>query len=153
VETIGEIAYKYKGQGRTIAILLGNSAPLLCLNHPTVSRLAESQLAALGVKTVHKLRAMSSSTIRGKTEVVLSNGTKQVVDLYIDAMGGVPNSLFLPSSWLDSRKRSSLTSRLSALLPLVQMSTLSATLLLSPKATSRILTRALPRWDTQFITI
>ena len=105
METTSEIAYKYKGQGRTIAILSGNSAPLSCLNHPTVSCLAESQLAALDVKTVHKLRAMSSSTIGGKTEVVLSDGTKQVVDLYIDATGGVPNSSFLPPSWLDSRKR------------------------------------------------
>ncbi|PVH70959.1 FAD/NAD(P)-binding domain-containing protein [Cadophora sp. DSE1049] len=106
VETTGEIAYKYKGQGKSITMLSGADALLSYLNHPTVSRLAESQLAALGVKTVHKLRVTSSTVVGGgKTEVVLSDGSKKVVDLYIDATGGTPNSSFLPSSWLDSRKK------------------------------------------------
>jgi NADH dehydrogenase FAD-containing subunit len=106
VETTGEIAYKYKGQGKSITILSGQDALLSYLQHPTASRLAESQLARLGVKTIHKLRVLSSSVLgSGRTEVLLSDGSKQVVDLYIDSTGGTPNSSFLPSSWLDGRKK------------------------------------------------
>ncbi|KAE9373759.1 FAD/NAD(P)-binding domain-containing protein [Stipitochalara longipes BDJ] len=106
VETTGEIAYKYKGAGKDITLLSGQDALLTYLQHPGVSRIAENQLSALGVKTVHKLRVVSSSLVSsGKTEVVLSDGTKREVDLYIDATGGTPNSSFLPASWLDERKK------------------------------------------------
>jgi apoptosis-inducing factor 2 len=106
VETTGEIGYKYKGQGKSITLLSGADALLSYLKHSTVSRIAESQLNGMGVKTVHKLRVVSSTAVGGgKTEVVLSDGSKQVVDLYIDATGGTPNSSFLPPSWLDSRKK------------------------------------------------
>lgn len=106
VETTGEIAYKYKGQGKSITLLSGQDALLPYLKHATASRIAEQRLAALGVKTVHKLRVVGSTQVGGgKTEVVLSDGSKQVVDLYIDATGGIPNSQFLPPSWLDSRKK------------------------------------------------
>ena len=106
VETTGEIAYKFKGTGKSITILSGQDALLSYLKHPTVSRLAESQLGSMGVKTVHKVRVVSSSMVgEGKTEVVLSDGSRQVVDLFIDATGGTPNSSFLPASWLDERKK------------------------------------------------
>ncbi len=105
VETTGEIAYKFKGTGKSITIYSGQDALLSYLKHPTVSRQAESKLSSLGVKTVHKLRVVSSSVVgEGKTEVLLSDGSKQIVDLYIDATGGAPNSSFLPVSWLDERK-------------------------------------------------
>ncbi|KAH8790783.1 hypothetical protein BGZ57DRAFT_27138 [Hyaloscypha finlandica] len=106
VETTGEIAYKYKGQGKSITILSGQDTLLSYLKHPTASRLAESQLARLGVKIIHQLRVLSTSVLEsGRTEVLLSDGSKQVVDLYIDSTGGTPNSSFLPSSWLDGRKK------------------------------------------------
>jgi NADH dehydrogenase FAD-containing subunit len=35
----------------------------------------------------------------------LSDGSTKVVDIYINATGGTPNSSFLPSSWLDDNKR------------------------------------------------
>lgn len=105
VETAGEIGYKYKGAGKDITLFSGQDAVLSYLQHPTVSRIAESKLSALGVKTVHKIRVVSSSVVGGKTEVVLSDGTKRTVDLYIDATGGSPNSSFLPTSWLDDRKK------------------------------------------------
>ena len=107
METTGEIAYKYRGQGKSITILSGADALLSYLKHRTVSRLAESQLTRLGVKAVHKLRCFSlrKLLVVGRRELVLSDGSKQVVDLYIDATGGTPNSSFLPSSWLDSRKK------------------------------------------------
>ena len=41
----------------------------------------------------------------GRTRVNLSNGTDMVVDVYIDATGGRPNSDFLPKEWLDERGR------------------------------------------------
>jgi NADH dehydrogenase FAD-containing subunit len=106
VETTGEIAYKFKATGKSITLLSGTDGLLTYLNHPTVTQLAESKLNDLGVKTVHKLRVVSSSVVaEGKTEVVLSDGSKQVVDLYIDATGGAPNSSFLPVAWLDERKK------------------------------------------------
>lgn len=105
VETTGEISYKYKNQGKTIEILSGTTQLLTRLRHAGVSKAAEHQLAALGVKTVHNLRVASTSEIAGgKTEVVLSDGSKKTVDLYIDATGGSPNSSFLPPSWLNSQK-------------------------------------------------
>jgi len=105
VETAGEIGYKYKGTGKDITLFSGQDAVLSYLQHPTVSRIAESKLSALGVKTVHKVRVVSSSFVGGKTEVVLSDGTKRTIDLYIDATGGSPNSSFLPATWLDDRKK------------------------------------------------
>jgi len=106
VETTGEIAYKYKNQGKSIEILSGTTHLLTRLRHPGVSKAAESQLSALGVKTVHNLRVVSTSEIAGgKTEVSLSDGSKKTVDLYIDATGGTPNSSFLPSSWLNSQQK------------------------------------------------
>lgn len=105
VETTGEVAYKFRGTGKSITLLSGADAVLSYLQHPGVSRIAEQQLSKLGVTTVHKLRVVSSSVVGGKTEVVLSDGSKKVVDLYIDATGGTPNSGFLPASWLDERKK------------------------------------------------
>jgi NADH dehydrogenase FAD-containing subunit len=106
VETTGEIAYKYKSQGKTIEILSGTTHLLPRLKHAGVSSGAESQLAALDVKTTHNLRVTSTSELPGgKTEVTLSDGSKKTVDLYIDATGGTPNSSFLPVSWLDSRQK------------------------------------------------
>jgi len=106
VETTGEIAYKYKGQGKSITLLSGSTGLLTYLQHIGVTKGAESQVRALGVSTVHNVRVASTTVLSGgKTEVVLSDGTKRTVDLYIDATGGTPNTSFLPSSWLDSRKR------------------------------------------------
>jgi NADH dehydrogenase FAD-containing subunit len=106
VETAGEIGYKYKSENKSITLLSGSTALLTYLKHAGVSKGAEAQLSKLGVKTVHNVRVVSSSSLPGgKTEVVLSDGSKRTVDVYIDATGGSPNTSFLPASWLDGRKR------------------------------------------------
>jgi NADH dehydrogenase FAD-containing subunit len=106
VETTGEIAYKHKAGNKDITLLSGSTGLLTYLKHAGVTKGAESQLSALGVKVVHNVRVVSTSSLPGgKTEVVLSDGGKRTVDLYIDATGGVPNTQFLPASWLDDRKR------------------------------------------------
>lgn len=101
VETAGEIATHYPEA--EITILSGNDR-LLTRLVPGNSSSAERRLNALGVKTVHKTRVRSASeNANGSTTLVLSDGTTQTVDLYIDATGGKPNSSFLPPAWLNAK--------------------------------------------------
>ncbi|KAH8650953.1 AMID-like mitochondrial oxidoreductase [Tricladium varicosporioides] len=106
VETAGEVGYKFKGKRKTITLLSGTTELLPRYHHKGVSRAATSQLSALGVKITHNLRVISTSPLAdGKTEMSLSDGSKKVVDLYIDATGGQPNTSFLPVSWLDNTRK------------------------------------------------
>ncbi|OCK77753.1 FAD/NAD(P)-binding domain-containing protein [Lepidopterella palustris CBS 459.81] len=104
VETAGEIAYRYKG--KDITILSGSTRLLAGLKNVGVGVAAESQLTALGVKTVNDVRVTSVvESADSKTVLKLSNGATEEVDVYIDATGGQPNSSFLPAAWLDERNR------------------------------------------------
>lgn len=106
VEISGELGNRFKGQNKTITLLSGTSSLLPRLNHASVSKKAQTQLYALGVQTIHNFRVIHSKTIHGgKTEVDLSDGSKKVVDLFVDATGGRPNTTFIPTSWLDANKR------------------------------------------------
>lgn len=60
-------------------------------------------MAALGVKTIHNVRVVSATPNGKKTTLELSDNTVQIVDIYIDATGGRPNSGFLPPSWLNEK--------------------------------------------------
>lgn len=106
VETTGEIGYRFKGTGKTITLLSGTTELLPRYHHQGLSRAATSQLSALGVKIIHNLRVISTLPLAdGRTELSLSDGSKKVVDLYIDATGGQPNTSFLPASWLDNTRK------------------------------------------------
>jgi NADH dehydrogenase FAD-containing subunit len=104
VETAGDIAYFYKKT--SITLLSGGTRLLPRLKHIGAAAAAESQLSSLSVRTIHNLRVTSSSLLPdGKTSLKLSDGSTKVVDVYIDATGGAPNTTFLPRTWLDSSNR------------------------------------------------
>jgi len=104
VETAGEIAYFYKQA--SVTLLSGSTRLLPRYKHTGLAKAAESQFSSLSVRTIHNLRISSSTVLPdGKTSLKLSDGTTKVVDIYIDATGGTPNSNFLPSSWLDDHNR------------------------------------------------
>jgi NADH dehydrogenase FAD-containing subunit len=103
VETAGEIAYFYKRT--SITLISGGTRLLPRLKHTGIAKAAESQLSSLSVRTIHKLQVSSSTVLPdGKTSLKLSDGNTKVVDIYIDATGGTPNTSFLPTSWLDDHK-------------------------------------------------
>lgn len=104
VETAGEIAHFYGG--KDITLLSGGTRLLPRLKHTGVAKTAEKQLASLNVKVVHNVKVKSSKKLAdGKESVELSDGSTKILDIYIDATGGTPNTGFLPPSWLDERKR------------------------------------------------
>jgi NADH dehydrogenase FAD-containing subunit len=111
VETAGEIAYLYKP--KEITILSGGTRLLPRMkNTPKAAKVAEQRLTSLNVKTVHNVRATSSTVLKdGKVFVELSDGSSKTVDVYVDATGGLPNTSFLPAHWLDDSKRVAADSR------------------------------------------
>lgn len=106
VETVGEIAYQYISSGKEIILLSGGTRLLPRLKNQNAAKTAETKLAALNVKVIHQIKVSSSTKLsNGRTSLTLSDGTIRVVDVYIDATGGKPNTNFLPASWLDNSKR------------------------------------------------
>ncbi|TVY16847.1 Oxidoreductase ptaL [Lachnellula arida] len=104
VETAGEIAHLHKG--KNITILSGSLRLLPRLKNVKAGTAAERQLEAQGVKTIHNIKVTSSTTLPdGKTSLLLSDDNTEIVDVYIDATGGTPNTSFLPDHWLDENKR------------------------------------------------
>jgi NADH dehydrogenase FAD-containing subunit len=100
VETAGEVATHYPTAELT---LLSGADRLLPRLFPKTSAAGETKLKNLGVTTVHNLRVTSTSkNDDGTTTLVLSDNTTKVIDIYIDATGGKPNTSFLPAAWLDS---------------------------------------------------
>ena len=103
VESAGEIKENWPQIETTI--ISGDTRLLPRLN-PKTSATAEKRLNNMGVFVKHGLKVVSKvKEENGKTRVNLSNGTDRVVDLYIDATGGKPNTNFLPKEWLDERGR------------------------------------------------
>ncbi|TVY91639.1 Oxidoreductase [Lachnellula willkommii] len=104
VETAGEIAHLHKG--KNITILSGSLHLLPRLKNVKAGIAAERQLESQGVKTIHNIKVTSSTTLPdGKTSLLLSDGNTEIVDVFIDATGGTPNTSFLPDHWLDENKR------------------------------------------------
>ncbi|KFY98647.1 hypothetical protein V500_01586 [Pseudogymnoascus sp. VKM F-4518 (FW-2643)] len=104
VETAGEVAYNYSG--KNITLLSGGTRLLPRLKHTGIAKTAEKQLASLKVKILHNIKVTSSTELPdGKVSVKLSDGSTRILDVFIDATGGTPNTNFLPADWLDDRKR------------------------------------------------
>lgn len=109
VEVAAEIAAFYPG--KDITLLSGTSRLLSRLENKGVSSQAEKKLAALKVKTVHNVRVRSVTKTQDGTKTALefNDGSKDVVDVYLDATGGTPNTQFLPTGWLDASSNQVLT--------------------------------------------
>jgi NADH dehydrogenase FAD-containing subunit len=105
IETAAEIAFHYKVPD--VTLLSGTSRLLSRLQNANVPRKAEQRLSALNVKVVHNVRVVSETQVEGgtKTALKLSDGQIRVVDIYLNATGGKPNTSFLPDSWLDDAKK------------------------------------------------
>ena len=105
VESAGEIASEFKNAKIT---LISGGTRVLPRILPATSVRAQTYLEKIhGVEVIHNVRAVSNTagTDGSSTVVTLSDGTTKTVDLYIDATGGVPNTQFLPPSWLDESQR------------------------------------------------
>lgn len=105
VETAGELGQTYGGGKKEITLLSGSSRLLPRLKNAAVGKDAKARLAKQGVKVVHGVKVAGVDEVAdgGKTTVTLDNGTKMVVDVYIDATGELPNNKFIPEAWLDAR--------------------------------------------------
>ena len=102
-ETAGELQEHYPQAQLTI---LSGTTRLLPRLTTATSALAQSKLEANGVSVIHNLRVAShTKTSSGQTNLRFSDGSEKVVDVYIDATGGTPNTGFLPSAWLDNNKK------------------------------------------------
>ncbi|MCJ1326948.1 hypothetical protein MMC10_003614 [Thelotrema lepadinum] len=101
VETAGEIAENYP---HAKAIILSGGERLLPRLNPKTSHAAAAKLQKLNVTVIHGVKVVSAvKENNGQTRVNLSNGADKVVDVYINATGGRPNTDFLPHEWLDER--------------------------------------------------
>jgi NADH dehydrogenase FAD-containing subunit len=99
VETAGEISATFND---IKTILISGSTCLLPRLTPYNSASAELQLKTRRVEVIHNVRVSSTKLNEdGTTTVVLENGEEKIVDVYLDATGGKPNSKFLPSEWLN----------------------------------------------------
>jgi apoptosis-inducing factor 2 len=109
IETAAEIASHYTG--KDVTLLSGGSRLLGRLKNTGASRDAEQRLTALNVKTIHNVRVASATEVEDgtKTALRLSDGSSRVVDVYLNATGGQPNTSFLPASWLDDASKRVLT--------------------------------------------
>ena len=101
VETTGEAAYlhgKSTKQPKEITLLSGSDRLLTALR-PAIGAKAQEYLSKAGVKVIHKVKLESQTSLpNGKTQVKLTDGTTQDVDLLIVATGRQPVSKWLPSS-------------------------------------------------------
>ena len=102
VEAIGELGYEF---GKSKEITLITAAPELCDDclPVNIARGAEKELRKLGVKIIKGVKVTSTATADGKTELVLDNGEKKLVDLYLPTVGLIPNNEFIPKTLLDNQ--------------------------------------------------
>ena len=100
-ETAGELGYlhgKSTKSPKNITILSGNQRLLPALR-ASIGAKAEEFLTKMGVKVVHNVKLDSQTELPdGKTQVKLSNGETEEVDLLLVAVGRKPVSDWLPSS-------------------------------------------------------
>jgi Pyridine nucleotide-disulphide oxidoreductase len=101
METAGEIISKYPNLKVTLAS--GSDRVLPLLSASTSSK--AQKMLKKGVEVIHnkkiKWRHGSSASA---TTVSFGDGSRRLYDVYLHAIGGRPNTGFLPTSWLDERK-------------------------------------------------
>ena len=104
VETAGELAERFRGQGREISIYSGSSRLLAGIDNVRFGRDAERKLMGKGVEVVHGVKVKGSrKNVDGSTTVMMEGGGEKTVDLYLPAMGLKANSGHVPVEWKDER--------------------------------------------------
>lgn len=101
VELAAELGFEY---GRDKEVTLLCSTPQI-LGGDSIAGNARSELDKLGVKIRTGTKVKGTREVEGgKTEVELEGGETIVVDLYLPAMGLVPNSEYIPARYLDDKR-------------------------------------------------
>ncbi|PLB40510.1 NAD(P)/FAD-dependent oxidoreductase [Aspergillus candidus] len=105
VEFAGEIAEAYESDTSKKSItLISGTARLLPTLPASAQDAAEQTLQSKGIHLqLGKLVNRAESTTDGGWTVHLSDGTTLTVDLFISAMGTLPNSAFIPESLRDEK--------------------------------------------------
>ncbi|KAH7125519.1 hypothetical protein B0J11DRAFT_308335 [Dendryphion nanum] len=111
IETAAEIGEFRNGKPgwfstppRQANITLITASPQLLPNlRADIAKTAEKKLKDLGVDVVYNTRIVSTKESGGKTTITLSKGDTITTDLYVPALGVLPNSDYIPSTLLDSR--------------------------------------------------
>jgi pyruvate/2-oxoglutarate dehydrogenase complex dihydrolipoamide dehydrogenase (E3) component len=84
-------------------IQVTNSKTVLPGLPPSVIKYAESQIKSLGIKVIYSTKVESEFSHGDSTELSLSSGEKMSTDLYLPTVGVIPNTEFLPKSFLGGR--------------------------------------------------
>lgn len=98
VETAGEIAEAYPTKKVT---LVSATEFILPVMKQSGSVKGETNLKGLGVEILKSTKVESAEKTAEGWNVVLSNGTTLKPDLYISAMGVIPNTSFMDKQYLD----------------------------------------------------
>ncbi|KAK1821375.1 hypothetical protein LTR12_004261 [Friedmanniomyces endolithicus] len=116
IETAGQLAaylnytgrwpYRKRVKRPKQIVLFTGSARCLPGLKGEAGRKAEAQLRGLGVEVRHHVRVVEVREcfdLTGQTDVVLSDGTSVVADLYLGCTGVEPNSQFVPARLRDAK--------------------------------------------------
>jgi NADH dehydrogenase FAD-containing subunit len=98
VETSGEIKEAYP---ETKVTLIHGGSRVLDFLKESASKAAAANLKGLGVEIVTGTKVQDAKRVEGGWQVTTSDGKTLKADLYISALGVVPNSSFLPKQILD----------------------------------------------------
>ena len=99
IEMAGEIAEGYPEKKVTI---VSGAARLLPILGEKASAVALKRLNKLGVKVLLGVRVLEISPSEKNGPIKLDNGQVILADLYISAIGVIPNSRFIPPTLLDA---------------------------------------------------
>ncbi|KAI4150045.1 MAG: hypothetical protein LQ340_004294 [Diploschistes diacapsis] len=104
VETSGEIAAAYPDA--KVTLLSGSSRLLERAPLARTGKQAEDRLNEFKVDVVHNLRVKTQEDAPSQqVKLHMDDGSERVVDLYIDATGGKPNTDYVPRDWLNEQQR------------------------------------------------
>ncbi|KAG8629183.1 hypothetical protein KVT40_003048 [Elsinoe batatas] len=86
--------------------LITGGEQLLPVLRPALGKQAENMIRDLGVETTYKTRIEGTEKLAdGRTRVKLDDGETVDADVYINAIGTVPMTGYVPEKWLDGKKR------------------------------------------------
>ncbi|POS85457.1 hypothetical protein EPUL_001817 [Erysiphe pulchra] len=103
VETAGELAYEY-GLQKEISLITAGST-LLTSGTSGMASAADRELRKIHAQIIYGTKITEAKpTSKGQTELFLSDGTTKTVDLYLPTLGSIPNSEFIPETYLNNSK-------------------------------------------------